>query len=441
MGSRAIALGGLTALILMAFGTGVGLAADYQDAKHNVCEGNRVLAEGCPLWGTHVTGESNVALGDGMMNQLTSGSNNVALDFVALRENTAGSNNLASGTEALRDNTTGSSNIASGFQALKANITGNNNIASGSAALFSNKTGNGNIASGTAALLSNTTGSNNLASGTNALGNNKTGSDNIASGSEALRSNTEGIGNVASGREALKANTTGNFNIASGFEALENTTGSSNVALGFDAGFSLTTGSNNIDISNVGVTGESGTTRVGTEGTQTKAYVAGVYEKPVTTPACAVKVNSEGQLGCSKEGGGGTGAAAIATFASNQNVPSGQCLNSSEDEAGGSCPKKANRFPISNLLSGPIPANGATVTNLYAETNATVSGKDAVLVDAIDNTTGTSLLSCVVIAATKNHCSNTGSSVPVAVGDRIEVKITASGPSGNNKQWQVTFRY
>jgi hypothetical protein len=29
----------------------------------------------------------------------------------------------------------------------------------------------------------------------------------------------------------------------------------------------------------------------------------------------------------------------------------------------------------------------------------------------------------------------------VAAGDKIEVKVTANGPSGNNKQWQVTFRY
>jgi hypothetical protein len=427
MGSRAIVLGGLTALILMAFGAGVGLAADYQDKNHNVCEGNLPFepTKGCPEWGKHVTGFNNVALGDSMMNALTSGSNNVAVGGGALESNTEGSNN-----------------IASGVGALGSNKTGHDNIASGHAALGNNKTGSDNIASGSEALQSNTEGIGNVALGFGALTANKTGIDNVALGTDALNSNTEGIENLASGHSALHSNETGSDNIASGHFALfANTTGSSNVAIGREAGI-LTTGSLNIDISNFGVKAEEGTTRIGTEGTQKKAYVAGVYEKPVTTPSCAVKVNSEGQLGCgSKEGGGSTGSAAIATFASNQNVPSGQCLNSSEDEAGGSCPKKANSFPISNLLSGPIPANGATVTNLYAETNATVSGKDAVLVDAIDNTTGTSLLSCVVIAATKNHCSNTGSSVPVAVGDRIEVKVTASGPSGNNKQWQVTFRY
>jgi hypothetical protein len=81
------------------------------------------------------------------------------------------------------------------------------------------------------------------------------------------------------------------------------------------------------------------------------------------------------------------------------------------------------------------------VTNLYAETNATVKGSDTASVEAIDNTTGVALLSCTVNSTTKNHCSNTGSSAPVAAGDKIEVKVTANGPSGNSKQWQVTFRY
>jgi len=81
------------------------------------------------------------------------------------------------------------------------------------------------------------------------------------------------------------------------------------------------------------------------------------------------------------------------------------------------------------------------VTNLYAETNATVTGKDAATVVAIDNTTGEQLLACTVNSTTRNYCSNTGSSPPVAPGHKIEVKVTASGWSANNKQWQVTFRY
>src|SRR6202022_3002249 len=93
------------------------------------------------------------------------------------------------------------------------------------------------------------------------------------------------------------------------------------------------------------------------------------------------------------------------------------------------------------LLAGPTPANGATVSNLYVDSNASLNGSDTVLVAVIDNTTGATLLSCTATKASKGSCSNTGSSGPVAPGENIEVKVTATGSSGNNKQWRVRFRY
>jgi hypothetical protein len=47
---------------------------------------------------------------------------------------------------------------------------------------------------------------------------------------------------------------------------------------------------------------------------------------------------------------------------------------------------------MTSLLAGPTPANGATVTNLYADSNATVKGSDTALVAVIDNTTGATRL-------------------------------------------------
>jgi hypothetical protein len=96
---------------------------------------------------------------------------------------------------------------------------------------------------------------------------------------------------------------------------------------------------------------------------------------------------------------------------------------------------------MSNLLSGPMPANGAVLTNLYAETNATVKNTDAATVAVIDNAGGPPLLSCTVNSTEKNHCSSNGPSPLVPAGHRLEVKVTAIGPSANNKQWQVSFRY
>jgi len=66
--------------------------------------------------------------------------------------------------------------------------------------------------------------------------------------------------------------------------------------LGFNAGQNLTTGSNNIDIGNDGIAGESNTIRIGTLGTQTATYIAGIMGRtaPMGTP---VFVNANGKLG------------------------------------------------------------------------------------------------------------------------------------------------
>jgi hypothetical protein len=140
---------------------------------------------------------------------------------------------------------------------------------------------------------------------------------------------------------------------------------------------------------------------------------------------------------------GQAGDAAGATFASFQGVPSGYCLNYTElaGPGWGTCPAKTSGFSNSPLLAGPTFANGATVADLYADTNATVTGKDTVLVAVIDNTTGATLLSCTVNSTTRSSCSNTTGSGAAAAGDNIEVKITTTGSSCNSKQWRVRYRY
>jgi hypothetical protein len=193
---------------------------------------------------------------------------------------------------------TGYQNTASGYFALHSNTTGNSNTASGYAALNSNTTGNSNTASGSGALQNNN-GFDNTASGASALVDNTTGNSNTASGSGALNKNTTGYSNTASGYAALLSNTTGFNNTASGQGALYyNTTGTGNTAVGYGAGQSLTTGNNNIDIGNNGVAAESGTIRIGTAVTHTKAFLAGV--RGITTgvqDGLTVLIDSNGQLG------------------------------------------------------------------------------------------------------------------------------------------------
>jgi len=92
------------------------------------------------------------------------------------------------------------------------------------------------------------------------------------------------------------SNTTGFDNTAIGSNALNlNTTGSNNIALGASAGFNLTTGSNNIEIGNVG-TNDFRTIGIGTSGTQTKTFIAGISGVTVAN-GFGVIINPQGQLG------------------------------------------------------------------------------------------------------------------------------------------------
>jgi len=186
----------------------------------------------------------NTAIGSGALSSNTSGGFNTAIGFNALSRNTA-SGNTAVGDQALPNNTNGIQNTATGAAALFKNTTGNNNTANGNGALFSN------------------TGSNNTADGVNALENNTAGHDNIAVGFQALKSNT---------------------------------TGNNNIALGSNAGSNLTTGSNDIDIGNSGVAGEGKKIRIGTVGTQTATFIAGIRGVTVAG-GVGVIVGNNGQLG------------------------------------------------------------------------------------------------------------------------------------------------
>ena len=73
-------------------------------------------------------------------------------------------------------------------------------------------------------------------------------------------------------------------------------TGNNNIALGFEAGISLSAGSNNIEIGNRGVTGESNHIRIGSRAVHTDTFIAGI--SGVTVPnGVGVIVNSQGHLG------------------------------------------------------------------------------------------------------------------------------------------------
>jgi hypothetical protein len=239
---------------------------------------------------------NNTAEGTDALFSLTTGTDNTALGFDALYGNTTGDSNTATGSGALSSNTTGIRNTANGFAALASNTTGNRNTATGRGALGNNTTGNHNTANGHNALIFNSTGDSNTAIGTFAMVFNTTGNQNTVNGYGAMLFNTTGNQNTGTGYFAVYQNTTGNNNTGHGYSALlNNTTGVGNIALGSFAGANLTTGDNNIDIGNQGVAGEAGTVRIGTQGTHTATYLAGINGAGVM--GVAVKINAAGQLG------------------------------------------------------------------------------------------------------------------------------------------------
>jgi len=247
--------------------------------------------EGCD------TNTGNTFLGDEALINNTIGYDNTAIGASALLNNTIGFNNTAYGHSALLNNTAGFDNTAIGLGALLNNTTGIDNTATGAFALEFNTYGTNNTANGYMALTSNTSGNYNTAIGFQALLSNSTGSWNTANGFNALPANTSGGKNTADGVNSLFKNITGVVNVAIGYNALfNNTTGGFNTALGPSAGYALTTGSNNIDIANKGVAAEANTIRIGTTGTQTNTYVAGISGVTVAG-GVGVIIDSSGHVG------------------------------------------------------------------------------------------------------------------------------------------------
>jgi hypothetical protein len=229
-------------------------------------------------------GDQNTGGGTGALLGLQNGNGikNTAYGYSALADNSFGSQNTAGGASALGINTNGSLNAAYGYSALGANTFGNDNTAAGANALGANTVGNNNSALGYQALFSNQTGSDNTASGFLALFTNKNGSQNAAYGENALYT------------------ATASFNTAVGYDSLyKNKSGRYNVGLGWKAGFALTTGDNNIDIDNQGEAGDSDTIRIGTEGTQTTTYIAGITNGTSVSGPYVVIDSTTGQLGVS----------------------------------------------------------------------------------------------------------------------------------------------
>jgi hypothetical protein len=127
------------------------------------------------------------------------------------------------------------------------------------------------------------------------------GSANTALGLAAGLSIVSGQANVAVGARAMDGGSGGMRggvgqvnNVVVGYEAGRNIMGARNVVLGALAGSSLVSGSDNIFIGNSGAE-ESNSIRIGTAGTHTRTFVAGIHNS--TVAGVPVHVDMNGQLG------------------------------------------------------------------------------------------------------------------------------------------------
>ena len=152
--------------------------------------------------GTLSAATSNVGVGSGVFNALTSGDGSTAVGYMSLFKNTSGEHNMATGYKSLTENTTGYQNIATGSFSLQNNDDGNENTATGAYSLTNNVSGSFNTATGLASLQ-NTTANSNTAFGYQAGTVNTTGNNNTYIGKGA---------NAGSGETGLSSSTAIGFN-------------------------------------------------------------------------------------------------------------------------------------------------------------------------------------------------------------------------------------
>jgi hypothetical protein len=292
------------------------------------------------------TGIDNTSIGAYAGYRNDTGNNNTYVGYEAawtnggnINNNTfmgwsAGFNNLGS-NGAFYGYQSGYANTADGnsffgYQSGMANTTGVNNTFIGYQSGFKNSSGFSNTFVGTSAGFNSTTSAStgNTFVGTNAgyfadtvagssffgyaAGQNTVGPayGNTFSGYDAGRSNTTGIDNAIYGYNAgynIAAPTTGSYNTYLGVAAGSSisgalTSGSNNTCVGYAACNNENNVSNNIEINNSGPAPASNTILIGTQGTQTDTYVAGIWN---STPGGApeiVCVDSTGKLWGSNTG-------------------------------------------------------------------------------------------------------------------------------------------
>ncbi len=174
----------------------------------------------------------------------------------------------------------------------------------GSAVLsIGNNPGNGNVFLGVGAGGNYPgSGEQNTFVGAGAGSSNSGGFQNTFTGVQAGSNTTFAQGNTFTGASAGGFNTTGINNSYYGVSAGVGGNGVNDIAIGAMAGNNNTNGIYNIYIGSPGQGGESNTIRIGTQGQQAFAYMAGIYGNS-PSGALPVVINANGQMGASAGSG------------------------------------------------------------------------------------------------------------------------------------------
>ena len=160
----------------------------------------------------------------------------------------------------------------------------------------------------------------------------------------------------------------------------------------------------------------SSTTRIGTEGKQTKAFMAGIQGTALT--GCTVQVTATGQLGCNPAAG-----AAPASF---EFSTGGMNLGNKKFVGMGSLNGNEGTVQQSVAPSG-------TLTKMTCFQNGT--SKEALTYTLRENASNTTLACTIPAGLTKGV--GTGS-VAFTSGDLLDVKTPASGTPGKPGSFSVS---
>lgn len=225
-----------------------------------------------------------------------------------------------------------------------------NNIHLGANAGSSKATAGDTQAVGDNAGASITSGNADVFIGSSAGASTTTGNGDVFLGWVSGAYNTTGAYNSFVGAEAGVYNTTGTGNTFLGFYAgANNTTGGNNLFLGNSTGANNATGNNNVYLANQGAN-ESNTIRIGSQGTQTAAYLAGAYGA-TASGAVPLFINSNGQLGTA----GGT-----VVFSNTGSSTDGLVGNASQADGVNGNSSAANKSGVygSNSINGGYGVTG-----------------------------------------------------------------------------------